>query len=99
MVWLVGWPSVFIMLAVEETSIDQYQYWWLILIMGLYGVVLQVIITPFISYLALASPQEEVLPDYGEMYDSTSESNSHYKYREWHPAPAGLSERLIDDQP
>jgi len=59
MVWLVGWPAVLILLGVEVTSIDEYEYWWLILLIGVYAIVLQVIITPFISYLALASPLEE----------------------------------------
>ena len=96
MVWLVGWPVVFIMLAIEETHIDQYEYWWLILLIGVYGIVLQVIITPFISYIALASPQED--EDTGLDYEELSPAARESKVRHKDLESPSLSEKLMENQ-
>ena len=97
MVWIVGWPAVFVMLAVEQTSIDEYEYWWLILIIGVYGIVLQLIITPFISYLALASPPDDELPAYEELV-SPGDDVKQKKSKQSEIRDPALAQRLMDNQ-
>jgi len=59
MVWLIGWPVVLIMYGIETTSIDEYEYWWLIVFMGVYGFCYGVVIAIPITVIALMSPKEE----------------------------------------
>lgn len=59
MVWIVGWPVTLILYGIEDTSIDTYEYWWLIVFMFVYGFCYGVIIAIPITIIALMSPKEE----------------------------------------
>jgi len=59
MVWIIGWPVTLIMFGIEDTSIDQYHYWWLIVFMAVFGFSLGVIIAVPITVIALMSAPEE----------------------------------------
>jgi len=72
MVWLIGWPVTLIMYGIGTTSIDgSYDYWWLIVFMGVYGFCYGVVIAIPITVIALMSPKED---DEDEMAENDEEA-------------------------
>jgi len=65
MVFVIGWPTTLIIFGIEESHITHYRLWWLVIIMGIYGFCLSLVTTPIITYLALASPEDDKYEEKG----------------------------------
>jgi len=89
MVWLIGWPVTLILYGIETTSIDQYEYWWLILFMGVYGFCYGVIIAIPITIIALMSPKED---DNDDTEDDDEEEAAMARTVEKQPLPSSESD-------